>query len=198
LPRCHVASWSLGIANSPDSRLTCHARARRGGNDTKEATIDFNIPLSPRHVPPSALGAFSILFQRAFLWTDNLDYINEPILIVRDRLNMSDIELSSHPAIEVFPTFPCVHSQRCRNEEDLDETMRLFPAVVNERYGDRRSLRPTFRAWPRVALLLRDSMAVQRPVRLPSFVVCIPPDNREPRLWLPDQNYTLSVGVLRY
>jgi hypothetical protein len=42
------------------------------------------------------------------------------------------------------------------------------------------------------------SIAVQRPVRLPSFVVCIPPDNREPRLWLPDQNYTLSVGVLRY
>ena len=96
-----------------------------------EDTIKYcQLRLSSRTSTPTVLGAFSILAQRAFLWTDNIDYINEAILIVRDRLNMSGIELLSSPAVQVLLTLLCVRSQRYLNEEDLDETMQLFPTVI--------------------------------------------------------------------
>ena len=41
-----------------------------GGYDIKKVIVDFDIPLSPRTSTRFVLGAFSILSQRAFLWTD--------------------------------------------------------------------------------------------------------------------------------
>ena len=43
---------------------------------------------------------------------------------------MSGIELLSSPAVQVLLTLLCVRSQRYHNEEDLDETMQLFPTVI--------------------------------------------------------------------
>ena len=126
---------------------------------------------STRTVP----GGFSIL-SHALVWIDNIDCINKAILIVRNRLNMSGIDLSSSSAVQVLLTFLCVRSQRCHNEEHLDETMQLFPTVANDRYCDRGSLRPTFRAWPCTAPTLRDSKAVQRPS---SFGAHTPPENHD-------------------
>jgi hypothetical protein len=65
-------------------------------NDAKEATVDFSAP-APLHVSSS--------HSASCLFADNLDYINEAILIVRDRVNMSVIELSTSSAAQVFVTF---------------------------------------------------------------------------------------------
>ena len=126
--------------------------------------------------------------------------MNESLLIVRDPLIMSVIELSNSPVVEVLVAFMCPFLTVSQRRGLLDETIQLLPTVVNLRYANRRSLRPPFREWPCVALPLRDSIAVQCPVRLLSLGVRIPPDSTETRLWpgLPDQNYTLSVGVLPY
>jgi len=69
-----------------------------------------------------------------FLSTDNIDYIDEVIPIVLDRLNVSGIGLSSFPVLHVLLTFLCVRPQRCHNGEDVDEFMQLFPTVVNDKY----------------------------------------------------------------
>ena len=47
--------------------------------DTEDAIKYCRLRLSSRTSTPTALGAFSILAQRAFLWTDNINYINEAI-----------------------------------------------------------------------------------------------------------------------
>ena len=99
----------------------------------KRATVDFldlsaqRSALAPLHVSSS--------HSASCLFADNLDYINEAILIVRDRVNMSVIELSTSSAAQVFVTFICPFPavERCRNEEDLDEVMQLSPTVVNDR-----------------------------------------------------------------
>ena len=48
---------------SPDS----HDTHDLGGHDTKEAIVDFNIPLSSRTSTRVVLGAFGILAQRCLL-----------------------------------------------------------------------------------------------------------------------------------
>ena len=50
--------------------------------------------------------------QRTFLWADNIDCIIEAILIVWDRLNMSGIELSRSPVVQILLPFLRVRSQR--------------------------------------------------------------------------------------
>ena len=49
--------------------------------------------------------------QRTFLWADNIGII-EAILIVWDRLNMSGIELSRSPVVQILLPFLRVRSQR--------------------------------------------------------------------------------------
>ena len=109
----------LTCANPYLSHMSC--TSSEGMILKRQLLTSTFLSLAPLHVPSSA---HYILFQRAYLWTlwtDNLDYTNKSILIVQDRLNMSSIEPSIYPGIEVSPTFPCVHSRRCRNEEDLDD-----------------------------------------------------------------------------
>ena len=44
--------------------------------------------LQPSRTSKSAvLGAFRVISQRTFLWTDSIDYINDATPIVRDSLN---------------------------------------------------------------------------------------------------------------
>ena len=77
---------------------------------------------SSRTSTRTVLGGFNILSQHAFVWTDIIDYTNEATLIVRDRLNMSGIELSSSPAVQVLLTLLWVCARRrvlARTANDL-------------------------------------------------------------------------------
>ena len=79
----------------------------------------------------SAVRTFGILLLRAFAFTNNIEYANEGISIIRDGLNLPNANVSG--IVPVLFLFLICRFMLRHSRKDLDEIMQVCPRVVDDR-----------------------------------------------------------------
>src|SRR6267142_1358164 len=80
-----------------------------------------------------ASNALGVLLLRAFSCTDNVEYLNEAISVLREGLNIPGIE--TFAVVLGLLSSLSIRLNLRQHREDLDEMMQLFPMAANHRYA---------------------------------------------------------------
>jgi CHAT domain-containing protein len=77
--------------------------------------------------------ALGVLLLRAFSYTDNVEYLNEAISVLREGLNIPGIK--PFAVVQGLLSSLSIRLNLRQHREDLDEIMQLFPMAANHRYA---------------------------------------------------------------